>query len=161
EQFPETKRLFLNGGRYYEPGDLLVQKELAQTLARIAREGAKDFYEGETAHRLADEMASHGGLVSLSDLKAFNVSWRAPVTGRYKGYDVITASGSSSGGVGVLQMLAVLEGTDYVKYGAGSAGSIHYLAEAMRRFFADRSEHIGDPDYYHVPYDMLLSTQHV
>ena len=160
-QFPESKRIFLNGGRYYEPGDLLVQKELGQTLERIARNGAKDFYEGETAHRFVDAMASNGGLITLADLAAFNVSERAPLTGKYKGYEILTASGSSGGGVGVLQMLGVLEGTEYAKSGSGSAASIHYLAEAMRRFFADRSEYVGDPDYFHVPYDTLLSPQHI
>jgi gamma-glutamyltranspeptidase/glutathione hydrolase len=161
EQFPETKRIFLNQGRYYEPGDLLVQKDLAKTMERIARNGAAEFYEGETARRLAYEMAKNGGLITLADLKAFNVSERAPLTGHYKGYEVITASGSSSGGVGVLQMLGVLEGTDYAKSGAGSAATLHYLAEAMRRFFADRSEYIGDPDYFPVSYEALLDPKHI
>ena len=161
EKFVESKQIFLNNGRYYEPGDLLVQKELAQTLARIARDGSKDFYEGETAHRLADAMASHGGLITLADLKAFNVSERPPLLGRYKGYEIVTASGSSSGGVGLLQLLGILEGIDYSKTGAGSAASLHYLAEAMRRCFADRSEYIGDPDFFHVPYDSLLDPKHI
>ncbi len=160
-QFPETKRIFLNNGQFFDPGDRLVQKELAQTLQRIARDGAKDFYEGETAHRFADAMASHGGLITLDDLKAFHVSEFAPLAGRYKGYEILTAAGSSSGGIGVLQMLGVLEGTDYAKSGAGSAASIHYLAEAMRRFFADRSDHIGDPDFFPIPYAQLLSPAHI
>src|SRR5262249_54871446 len=95
EQFPESKRIFLNNGRFYEPGDLLVQKELAQTLERIARNGAAEFYEGQTAHRFADEMASHGGLITLTDLKAFNVSEHKPLTGTYDGYDILTVGGSS------------------------------------------------------------------
>ena len=161
EAFPETKRIFLNNGRYYEPGDLLVQRELAQTLERVARGGAKEFYEGEMAHRLVDAMATHGGLITLADLKAFNVSERRPVVGHYKGYEIISASGSSSGGVGLLQMLGILEGTHYSDAGAGSAATIHYLAEAMRRCFADRSEFIGDPDYFHVPYDSLLDSKHL
>ena len=159
--FPESKRVFLNGGKFYEPGDLLIQKELAQTLERVARDGSKDFYEGETAHRFADAMATNGGLITLADLKAFNVSEHRPLTGRYEGYDIITAAGSSSGGLGLLQMLGMLEGTGYAKPGAGSAGSIHYLAEAMRRCFADRSEYIGDPDYFHVPYESLLDPKHI
>jgi len=160
-KFPESKRIFLNSGRYYEPGDILMQKELAQTLERIARGGSKEFYEGEIAHRFADAMATNGGLITIADLKAFNVSERAPLTGRYKGYEIITASGSSSGGIGILQMLAVLEGTKYAEAGAGSAASLHYLAEAMRRFFADRSEHIGDPDYFPVSYSALLDPKHI
>ncbi len=161
ERFPESKRVFLNDGRFYEPGDLLVQKELSQTLERIARGGAKEFYEGETAHRLVDAMSTHGGLITLADLKSYTVSERQPLTGRYKGYEILTASGSSSGGVGLLQMLGMLEGTHYSGSGAGSAASIHYLAEAMRRCFADRSEYIGDPDFFHVPYDSLLDPKHI
>ena len=161
EQFPESKRIFLNDGHFNAPGDVLVQMELAHTLERIARNGAGEFYQGETAHRLADEMARHGGLITAADLQAFHVSERAPLTGHYKGYEILTASGSSSGGVGLLQMLGVLEGTDYAKYGAGSAGSIHYLAEAMRRFFAERSENIGDPDYFPAPYQALLDPRHI
>ena len=161
EQYLETKRIFLNNGRFYQAGALLVQKDLAQTLVRIARDGAAEFYEGQTAHRLADEMASHGGLITLADLKAFNVSEHTPLTGSYEGYDILTASGSSSGGVGILQMMKVLETTGWVKSGAGSAASLHYLAEAMRRFFADRSEYIGDTDYFRVPYDWLLSPKHI
>jgi len=160
-KFPETSRIFLNGGHFYQPGDMLVQTELAQTLERIARDGSKDFYEGETAHRLVDAMAANGGLITLDDLKAFNVSEFAPLKGLYKGYEVITASGSSSGGVGLLQILGMLEPTDYAKGGAGSASSLHYLAEAMRRCFADRSEYIGDPDYFHVPYEALLDPKHI
>jgi gamma-glutamyltranspeptidase/glutathione hydrolase len=161
EQFPESKRIFLNNGRFYEPGDLLVQKELSQTLARIARNGAAEFYEGETAHHFADEMATRGGLITLADLKAFNVSEHGPLKGRYEGYDILTVGGSSSGGPGILQMLGVLEGTGFAKSCVGPAASIHYLAEAMRRFFAERSEYIGDPDYFHVPYDRLLDPKHI
>ena len=160
-RFAESKRVFLNNGRYYDPGDVLVQNDLARTLERIAREGSKDFYEGETAHKFVDAVATNGGLITLADLKAFNVSERAPLKGRYKGYEIITAPGSSAGGIGILQMLGVLEGTDYAKSGAGSAASIHYLAESMRRFFAERSEHIGDPDYFRVPYDALLDPKHI
>src|SRR5205085_10736872 len=119
------------------------------------------FYEGETAHRIADAMATHGGLITVADLKAFNVSERKPLTGEYRGYEVITASGSSSGGVGLLQMLGVLEGSGFEKSGAGSAASIHFLAESMRRYFADRSEHAGDPDYYHNPVTALLDKKYI
>jgi len=161
EQFPDTKRIFLNGGKFYEPGDRLVQKELAATLERVARGGSKEFYEGETARKFVAAMAANGGLITLDDLKAFNVSEWAPVTGKYKGYEILTAAGSSSGGVGLLQTLGMLEGTDFATHGAGSAASIHLLAEAMRRCFADRSEYIGDPDYFKIPYRALLDPKHI
>ena len=160
-QDPESRRIFLHGGKFFEPGDIFVQPELAKTLQRIAQGGAKEFYEGETARRFADEMATHGGLITLADLRAFNVSEFKPLTGNYRSYDVITASGTSSGGVGLLQMLGVLEGSGYEKSGAGSAASIHYMAEAMRRYFANRSEYIGDPDYFKTPFEALLDKKYI
>ncbi len=158
---PESTRVFLHGGKFNQPGDLLVQPELASTLERIARFGARDFYEGETAHRLADEMASRGGLITLDDLKHFTVSEREPLKGVYRGFEILTASGSSSGGVGLLELLGILENSGYEKSGAGSAASIHIVAEAMRRCFADRSEFIGDPDFVKVPVARLLDRSYV
>ena len=108
----ESKRIFLKDGRFYEPDDILIQPELARTLERIAREGAKDFYEGETARLLAADMKAHGGLITLDDLKNYTVVDGKPLTGSYRGYSIITAPPPSSGGVGILQMLGVLEGRD-------------------------------------------------
>ena len=98
-----------------------MQPELARTLERIARLGAQDFYEGETARCSPRDMAEHGGLITLDDLKNYAVVERKPLDRRYRGYDIITAPPPSSGGVGILQMLGVLEGTGYEKAGAGSA----------------------------------------
>jgi gamma-glutamyltranspeptidase/glutathione hydrolase len=158
---PESRRIFQKGGAFHEPGDLLLQPELARTLERVAKHGAKDFYEGETARRFAAEMAAHGGLIALEDLKAFAVSESKPLTGRYRGLELITASGSSSGGVGLLQMLGILEESGYEKAGAGSAAAIHFMSETMRRCFADRSESIGDPDFFRIPYERLLDKKYL
>jgi gamma-glutamyltranspeptidase / glutathione hydrolase len=160
-RFPESKRIFLRDGSYYEPGEIFVQPELAETLARIETLGAKDFYEGETANLLAEDMKDHGGLITLKDLKNYKVMERKPLTGSYRGYTIVTAPPPSSGGVGVLEMLGVLEGTDFYKAGAGSATAVHYMAEAMRRYFADRAENLGDPDFFHVPLTELLSPAHL
>jgi gamma-glutamyltranspeptidase/glutathione hydrolase len=160
-RFPESNRIFLRNGKYYEAGDTFVQPDLGRTLDRIARFGSKDFYEGETAQLLARDMKEHGGLITVDDLKAYKAIERRPLTGKYRGYDLITAPPPSSGGVGVLQMLGVLEGTQYEKSGAGSATSVHYIAEAMRRYFADRSEHLGDPDFVKVPITAMLDPQYV
>ncbi len=160
-QFPESKRIFLKDGAYYEAGETLRQPELAATLDRIARGGSAGFYEGETARKLAQAMAAHGGLITLTDLKSYAVVERKPLLGRYKGYDLITAPPPSSGGIGLLQMLGVLEGSGYEKSGAGSAASIHFVAEAMRRYYADRSEHLGDPDFFRVPLSGLISKQYI
>jgi len=156
-RFPESKRIFLKGGAFYEPGERLLQPELAATLKRIAAAGARDFYEGETARRLVEAMTAHGGLWTAEDLKNYAVVERQPLTGRYRGYDILTAPPPSSGGVGILEMLGMLEGSGYQKPGAGSAAAIHYLAEVMRRYYADRSEYLGDPDFVRVPVAGLLN----
>jgi gamma-glutamyltranspeptidase/glutathione hydrolase len=161
ERFPESKRIFLKEGRYYEPDDLLIQPELARTLERIRRQGSKDFYEGETARLLAADMQAHGGLITLDDLQQYSVVERKPLTGAYHGYGIVTAPPPSSGGIGILQMLGVLDGTGYEKAGAGSAASIHMMAEAMRHYFADRSEFLGDPEYAPVPVSRLLDPKYI
>jgi gamma-glutamyltranspeptidase/glutathione hydrolase len=161
ERFPESKRIFLRDGAYYEPGETLIQADLGRTLDRIARLGAKDFYEGETARLLAADMQEHGGLITPADLKNYKAIERQPLTGKYRGYDIITAPPPSSGGVGILQMLGVLEGTDFAKAGAGSATAVHYITETMRHFFADRSEHLGDPDFVKVPLTALLDPKYI
>jgi gamma-glutamyltranspeptidase / glutathione hydrolase len=153
---PESKRIFLKGGAFHDPDDKLVQPELGKTLARIAASGSKDFYEGVTAKIFAEQMARNGGLITLADLKSYQAVERKPLQGSYKGYGVITAPPPSSGGIGILQMMGMLEGSGYEKSGPESASSIHYLAEAMRRYYADRSEYLGDPDFVKVPVFGLL-----
>jgi gamma-glutamyltranspeptidase/glutathione hydrolase len=160
-QFPESKRIFLKNGTYFETGEKLVQPELAAVLGRIAKSGARDFYEGETARILAEQCKLNGGLITLEDLQQYKAVERPVLKGTYKGYDVITAPPPSSGGLGILQMMAVLEPSGYEKSGAGSARSVHFLAEAMRRYYADRSEHLGDPDFHKVPVHGLLDRAYV
>jgi gamma-glutamyltranspeptidase / glutathione hydrolase len=159
--YPESKRIFLRGGDYYQPGDTFVQADLGRVLERIARLGANDFYEGETAALFAKDMKEHGGLVTLEDLKGYRAMERKPVTGKYRGYDIISSPPPSSGGIGILQMLGVLEGTGFEKAGAGSATAVHYMTEAMRHFFADRSENLGDPDFVKVPLTGLLDPHYI
>jgi gamma-glutamyltranspeptidase / glutathione hydrolase len=160
-QFPESQRIFLKGGAFYDWQENFRQLELAQTLGRIARFGARDFYEGDTAHLLATAMAKNGGLITLADLHDYKAVERAPLEGDYKGYRVITSPPPSSGGVGLLQMLAMLKSTGYERYGAGSAEAYHYMAEVMRRFFADRSQYLGDPDFVKNPIAALLNPAYV
>lgn len=158
--FPESKRIFLRGGKLYQMGDRFVQPDLARTLGLIARD-PEDFYTGVTARMFARAMASNGGLITLTDLQEYRAVERQALTGRYKSVDLITAPPPSSGGIGILQMLGVLEGTGYEKSGAGSAAAIHYVAETMRRYYADRSEYMGDPDFFHVPVKSLLSPAYI
>jgi gamma-glutamyltranspeptidase / glutathione hydrolase len=154
-QDPESARIFLQNG------DVLAQPELARTLERIAKLGSKDFYEGDTAKLLADAMSKNGGLITLADLKNYEAVERAPLTGKYRNYDVITAPPPSSGGIGILQMMGMLDGSGYQKSGAGSAAAIHTVAEVMRRFYADRSEYLGDPDFFKVPVAGLLDPAYI
>jgi len=160
-RFPESKRIFLRDGKPYEAGDLFVQPDLARTLERIRREGAKDFYQGETARLLVADMASHGGLITAADLKDYAVAERQPLTGTYRGFQIISAPPPSSGGIGILQMLGVLEGSGYEKSGAGSAAELHFLAETMRRYFADRAAFLGDPDFVANPLNKLLDKTYI
>ena len=156
-KFADSKRIFLNDGKGYEFGDILRQPELTATLERIRDFGAPGFYEGPVAHKLAEDMRTHGGLITEKDLADYKAIDRPALVGKYKNYAVITAPPPSSGGIGILQMMGVLEGTDYMRTGAGSAREYHFLAEAMRRFFADRSEWLGDPEFFKVPVTSLLS----
>jgi gamma-glutamyltranspeptidase/glutathione hydrolase len=160
-EFPESKRIFLKGGAFYEPGEQLVQPELAGTLRRISSEGARDFYQGETAGKLAAAMAANGGLITRDDLRQYAVVERRPLEGSYRGYRILTAPPPSSGGIGILQMLGVLEGSEYSRSGAGSAAAIHFVAETMRRFFADRNSYLADPDFVRVPVTELLAKRYI
>ncbi len=154
--FAESRRIFLNSGAFWEPGDQFVQPELARTLERIARNGAAEFYEGETTRQIVTAMAGSGGLITREDLKRYAAVERAPLKGSYRGYDILTAPPPSSGGIGILQMLGILEKSGYEKHGAGSAAAIHYVAETMRRFFAGRNSFLADPDFVRVPVRGLL-----
>ena len=153
---PESKRIFQKNGAFFDVGETLAQPELAATLERIAKNGANEFYEGETAKRFAAEMKKHGGIITEADLKNYKAIERTPLKGRYKNYTVITAPPSSSGGIALLEMMGIIEGTKYEDGGPGSASSIHYVAEAMRLAYADRNEYVGDPAFVKVPIAGLL-----
>jgi gamma-glutamyltranspeptidase/glutathione hydrolase len=155
--FPASNRIF---GKPLEVGDSFRQPDLARTLLRIARD-PNDFYTGITARRLVKAMAENGGHITLADLRAYTPVERQPLTGRYKGYDITTAPPPSSGGIGLLQMLGVLEGSGYEKGGYASAASIHNIVETMRRYYADRSEYLGDPDFTKVLVRALLHPDYI
>jgi gamma-glutamyltranspeptidase / glutathione hydrolase len=157
DRYPASKELF---GKAYEAGDKFIQPDLAGTLVRIARDPG-DFYQGETARRFSAAMAANGGLITLEDLKDYKAVERKPLAGRYKSYEITTAPPPSSGGIGVLQMLGVLEGSGYEKSGWGAAATIHFVVEAMRRYYADRSEYLGDPDFKKVPVRALLNPEYI
>ena len=138
-------------GQFYQPGDQLVQKDLAATLERIGKEGRAGFYQGKTAELIVAEMERGDGLISLQDLENYKVITRIPVCGDFKTSIVCGMPPPSSGGVHLIQMLNILEGWDLKSLGHNSAAYLHRLTEAMRRVYADRSAYLGDPDFYNVP----------
>ena len=161
KKWPSSAKIFYKtDGSYYEPGDIFVQKDLAATLTRIADNGIKEFYEGKTAELLVAEMAKHGGLITLEDMKSYSPGMRTPVHGSYRGYDIYSMSPPSSGGTHVVQILNILEGYPISEYGHNSAKTIHLMAEAMKLAYADRSYYLGDEDFVKVPLKGLTSKEY-
>jgi gamma-glutamyltranspeptidase / glutathione hydrolase len=138
-------------------GERLVQPELAATLALIARGGADAFYRGPIADLIAREMETSGGLITRGDLAAYAPKERAPVTGTFRGYEIVSMPPPSSGGVALVELLNILEGFPLATYGQNASRTIHLMVEAERRVYADRSEWLGDPEFFPVPLPGLLS----
>jgi gamma-glutamyltranspeptidase / glutathione hydrolase len=149
-KFADSKRIFQRDGRLYKEGENFAQPQLAKTLERISAD-ADDFYHGKLAHELIDELRKGGALLTLDDLAKYTVVERAPVTGTFHNYTVISAPPPSSGGIVMVSALNILEGYDLKHLGDRSADSLHLIVEAYRRAFMDRSDYLGDPDYNHIP----------
>ena len=147
KKYPATLAQFSKNGQPYQAGDTLKQGDLARSLLRIAEQGPAGFYEGETALLIEQDMKANGGLITREDLKAYQAKKRDVIKGNYRGYDIIGMAPPSSGGVALVQMLNLLEGYDLKANGYGSAKNQHLITEAMRRAFADRAQHLGDPDF--------------
>ncbi len=159
-RFPESRRIFLRDGRYYEEGEIFRQPELAETLRRLIEHGPREFYEGETARRILAEMEAGGGVITLDDLRNYRAIEREPLRTTYRGYELITVPPPSSGGVALIEMLHILEGFDLRALGHNSADYVHLLVEAMRRAFADRAQFLGDPDFARIPVKGLTSRRY-
>jgi gamma-glutamyltranspeptidase/glutathione hydrolase len=161
ETYPASLAQFSHDGQPYQAGDILKQEDLADTLERIANGGPRGFYEGKTAELIEKEMEKHGGLITREDLKAYRAVRRAPLRGTYQGIEIYTMPPPSSGGVVLLEVLNILEEYDLPGMGFGSAAYLHHLTEAMRRAFAERARHLGDPDFAKdMPVDRLISKEH-
>jgi len=155
-KYPDSNRIFLRNGNHYAEGDLFKQPELAATLGRVERQGAREFYTGRTAELIAADMKANNGLITLEDLKSYQPKERTPLRGTYRGHEIITMPPPSSGGIVMLQVLNMLEGDDVKSLGYNSAAKYHLLAESMRRAFADRAEFMADPDFADVPFARLI-----
>ncbi len=145
----------------WQEGDTLVQTELAHTLQLIAERGRDGFYRGDVADHIVREMERGGGIISHEDLENYTPVWRSPVTGIYKDYKVISMSPPSSGGIALLQLLGKVEPYPVDEWGHNSVKTTHLMAEAERRVYADRSKHLGDPDFYPVPVEQLLCSDYL
>ena len=158
QMYPASVAQFSKNGVPYAAGDVLKQPVLATALQRIANQGPAGFYEGPTAEAFEREMRAHGGLITREDLKRYSAVRREPLQGSYRGYDIIAMPPPTSGGVAIIEILNTLEGYSLAQMGAGSSSAIHVLVESMRRAFADRAAHLGDPDFNRdMPLQRLLS----
>ncbi len=158
QRWPATAAIFYReDGRPYRPGERLIQVDLAWSLRQIAAHGADAFYKGAIAERIAADMAAHGGPMTLEDLAAYRVAVRAPVRGTYRGYEIASMPPPSSGGVHLVQILNLLEDYPLASLGHNGAEALHLIAESMKLAYADRSQHLGDPDFWPVPVAGLIS----
>ena len=140
----------------WKEGDILIQKDLAQTLKLIQDKGRNGFYKGRTADLIVAEMKRGNGIITKEDLKQYHSVWRKPVTGKYKDYNVISMPPPSSGGIALISLFQSIEDYPLQKWGFQSDSTIQVMVEAERRVYADRAEHLGDPDFYKVPKKQLL-----
>jgi gamma-glutamyltranspeptidase/glutathione hydrolase len=155
KNYPSTVEIFFQ--EYpVKSQHLLVQKDLAATLTRIANNGRDGFYKGKTAKMFAQAMKKNGGLITEDDLNNYKAVWREPLVGKYKDFKIITMPPPSSGGVHLIQMLNILENFKLKTLGHNSKDYILLLAESMKYAYADRSKYLGDPDFYEVPVQALI-----
>ena len=141
----------------WDEGDIIVQKDLAETLKRIVADGRDGFYTGKTADLIVSEMKANNGLISHNDLKEYNSVYREPIVGSYRGYTIISMGPPSSGGPLIIQMLNMLENFEIASIKRNSTEFVHMLTEIQRLAYADRAIHLGDPDFYPSPVPMLIS----
>ena len=160
-KWPSTAEIFFKpDGSSYQIGETLKQPELAHTLSLIAEKGTNGFYEGETAIKISKAVRQAGGVMTMADLAHYKAIERKPVSGTYRGYKVVSMPPPSSGGVHIIEMLNVLENFPIGDFGANTAQTIHLMTEAMKYAYADRSEHLGDPDFTKVPLKQLTDKKY-
>ena len=147
---PAARQIFTNNGQPLQPGERLIQRDLAQTLIAVAR-NPQNFYTGSIASKIDRDMRRNQGLITLADLKAYQPKWREPLCGKFRQYNVCSMPPPSSGGVHLLQILNTIGNTDLAAMGWHSPDSLHLLIESMRIAYADRSKYLGDPDFIKVP----------
>jgi gamma-glutamyltranspeptidase / glutathione hydrolase len=148
-------------GQNWNAGDMIVQKDLAKTLQAIKEKGRKGFYDGWVADSIVAEMHAGGGMISHDDLKNYTSKWRKPVETNYRGYKIISMAPPSSGGIALAQLFGMVEPYNLSEMKFHSAESVHLIAEAERRVYADRAKHMGDSDFYKVPQSILTDSNYI
>jgi gamma-glutamyltranspeptidase / glutathione hydrolase len=156
-RFPSSRQVFFPNGAALPTGSVWKQPDLAWSLQQVQQRGVDGFYRGALAQRLASSIQKHGGIMTTEDLADYKAIWRTPVSGTYRGYQIFSMPPPSSGGIHVIQALNVLEGYDVADAGHNSALNLHRLTETLRQCYADRSEWLGDPAYFKVPTEWLIS----
>ena len=157
--FPETKKIFQKDYPNFR-NKKLFQKDLAKTLRVISLNGRDGFYKGEVAKKITDQMQLNGGLIQSADLENYNPVWREPIISSYRNNKIITMGPPSSGGIHIIQMLNILENYDLNELGHNSTDYINLLTEVMKHAYADRSKYLGDPDFFDVPIDKIISKKY-
>ena len=157
-RYPSTRKIFLkeSADSLYEEGEKLVQKDLAATLKRIAKNGPEGFYSGETAELIEREMRNHGGIISRKDLEEYEAVWRDPIEIEYRGHTIYSMPLPSSGGIVLAEILNGLENYDVKRLGHNSAAHIQLFTEICRFAYADRAQYLGDADFVDVPVQRLI-----
>ena len=148
------------GGEPWKEGDTLRQPELAETLELIRDHGREGFYSGKTARLIAEEMKRGGGIITEEDLAGYSSVFREPLSAGYRNYRITTVSPPSGGGALLIQLLRMTESRSLAWMGFHSVGAIHLITEAEKRAFADRAEHLGDPDYMNIPVALLMGKEY-
>ena len=157
EKYPSTKKIFMKDTSTYKEGDLFIQPDLAWTLEQIKEKGTDGFYKGRVAVLLVKQVLSMGGYITIQDLAEYNPVEREPVTGTYRGYEIVSMPPPGSGGIALVEMLNILENYNLKEEGRNGSQYIHHLIEAMKYAYADRTYHLGDADFYPVPEKQLIS----
>ena len=157
EKYPSSLFVFSKNGDPYKAGDLFTQPDLAWTLEQIKNFGRDGFYRGRVAELLVRQVTSLGGYITLEDLEKYGPVEREPIIGNYRGFEVVSMSPPSSGGIALVQLLNILENYPLADEDWGNSQYIHHLVETMKYVYADRTYHLGDADFYPVPQERLIS----
>ena len=159
-KYESSLNIFSKDGKAFEEGDRFFQPDLAWTLKQIKEKGRDGFYKGKVAELFAGQVRKNGGYINTDDLEKYNPVERKPVEGSYRGYKILSMGPPSSGGICLIELLNILENYTFAKEDWGSSTYVHKLVEAMKYVYADRSMHLGDPDFYNVPVNSLLSKKY-